>query len=518
MDDRFDLVVVGAGAAGLLAAVAARRLGSRVLVVEADSVAGGSTAASDGRLWLPGNHLTAKPAQDSPAEAEAYLDALLGAATTTAAARRRRAFARTAGKVARWLASSNVPLAVAKGVGDARASLPGAVASGRVLTTQAFNRKVLGDWADALRPTAGPGATGLRRLLPGGQAGHGPGEALAGHLLHRATANGVEVWLSAPAVRLLGGADGVTGVVVRRDGTEVAVTAGRVLLASGGFEHSQDLREEYLPLPTDAAWSTSAADNTGTLLELAVAAGAAVADLDEAWWTPVMLAEGAAWSIEDARRAPHGLIVDAAGDRFLNESLPDHAAGRALYERSRGMRAVPCFLVMDNRHRSAVTLGPWAPGSTPRRAIEDGEVVRAGTLNDLAQALGVDRAGLLGTVVRFNGFASKGRDQDFARGEGDEGRPADHGRRRPPGLGKVDKPPFWAVKVYPGDAGTQGGLVIDDRSRVLREDGTPLPGLYACGGAAGSLFAGTFPASGAALGAALVEAFLAGTDVVAAAE
>ncbi len=376
---------------------------------------------------------------------------------------------------------------------------------------------MLGEWADRLRAAAegDEGPFGLGRLLPGRRRSHTAGEALAGHLLHRATANGVDVWLNAPVVDLIVTDGAVSGVVVRRDDGDTTVLAGRVLLAAGGFEHSQDLREEYLPLPTDAAWSTSGAvANTGGLLALAEAHGATTTGLDDAWWTPVMLADDRAWSVDEARTGPHGLIVDSAGDRFFDESLPPNAAGRALYERSRGVRAVPSYLVIDNRHRQAVPLGPWPAGSTPRRALEAGEVVRAGTLNDLAQALGVDRAGLLGTVVRYNGFAGKGRDLDFSRGEA--GRAAEaagaQGKRRSPSLGKVDKPPFWAVKVYPGDTGTKGGLVVDDHARVLRTDGTPLPGLYACGGVAASVFPGTSPAPGAALGAALVEAFLAATD------
>ncbi|MFT4110050.1 FAD-dependent oxidoreductase [Propionicimonas sp.] len=507
----FDLVVVGAGAAGLLAAVAARRLGSSVLVVDADPLAGGSTAISDGRVWLPGNHLAAKLAPDSTADADIYVEALLGETTPASSAARRGAFTRTAPKLARWLTSSNVPLAVVRGLPDHHPDLPGGRTQGRVLAPHSLDRRVLGPWEESLR-TSGERPGGLGRFLPGSHATRTAGEALAVHLLHRATANGVDVWLDSPVVDLLISGEAVSGVVVRHDGADHSVTAGRVLLASGGFEHDQGLREEYLPLPTDQAWSTSGADhNTGDLLKLATARGAAAAELDEAWWTPVMLAEGRAWSLDEVRGRPHCLIVDAAGDRFFDESLPANTAGRALYERSRGMRAVPSFLIMDNRHRQSVELGPWAAGSTPRKAIESGEIVRAHTLNDLAQSLGVDRAGLLGTAVRFNGFAAKGKDLDFSRGESAwAASTRETGKRRTPA--KVDKPPFWAVKVYPGDRGTKGGLLIDERSRVLRTDGSALDGLYACGGAAASIFKGTSPGPGAALGAALVEAFLAATD------
>jgi 3-oxosteroid 1-dehydrogenase len=513
MDTEFDLVVVGAGTAGLLAAVAAHRLGERVLVVDADHLAGGSTAGSDGRFWLPANDLMTKlNVTDSVAEAAEYLEALLGPTTPASTAERRKAYVRTAGKLARWLTQSNVALTAVKGVPDHHSDLPGGKPQGRVLQAQPMDRRLLGDWAASLRPESGVETSRIGRLLPGRRNTETAGEALAGQLLHRATANGVEVWLDSPVVGLLG--EGcVTGVVVRKDGEDVAVPAGRVLLASGGFERNQSLREEYLPLPTEANWSVSGATNTGDLLNLAVAHGGATAALDDAWWAPVMLVDGEAYSLDGARGKPHSLIVDSAGDRFFNEAAPANTAGRALYDRSRGVRAVPSFLIMDKAHRQNVPLGPWAANNTPKSAIENGDIVRAGSLNDLATALGVDRAGLLGSVVRFNGFAGKGKDTDFKRGESAWDTAAgEAGKRRNPSLGKVEKPPFWAVKVYPGDTGTKGGLLIDATSRVLTADGSVLPGLYACGGAAASLFKGASPAPGAALGAALVEAFLAATD------
>ena len=513
MGAAYDLVVVGAGAAGLLAAVAARRLGRTVLVVEADPLAGGSTAVSDGRIWLPANHLMAKlGVPDSTTDADEYLTALLGPGSAASSVERRAAYTRTAPKLARWLVSSHVPLAPVKGLPDHHSDLPGGKPQGRVLQTPSVDRRVLGDWEPLLRPADDGGRGPLSRMFARRRPTATPGEALAAHLLHRATANGVEVWLDSPVIDLLSEADRVTGVIVRHDGAEVPVAAERVLLASGGFEHNQGLREEYLPLPTDAEWSTSAGRNDGDLLNLAVAHGAATSGLDDAWWVPVMLADGVAHALDEVRGKPHSLIVDSAGDRFFDEAGPANVAGRLLYERSRGVRAVPSFLVMDNKHRQKWQLGPWAPNSTPKKAL-DGEVVRANTLNDLAQALGVDRAGLLGTVVRFNGFAGKGKDLDFRRGESAWGATTgEHGKRRNPSLGKVDKPPFWAVKVYPGDAGTKGGVVIDADSRVLRPDHSVIEGLYACGGAASSVFRGVSPAPGAALGAALVEGFLAVTD------
>ncbi|MDQ7992853.1 MAG: FAD-dependent oxidoreductase [Propionicimonas sp.] len=514
---RTDVVVVGGGAAGLLAAVAARRLGHEVLVVEAAGQLGGATALGDGRLWLPANHLMDKQGVgDSAVEAAEYLDAVLGATTDASSAARRAAYVETAPKLARWLASSRLPLLVDREVADDHQDAPGAKPSGRVLRSQAFDRRVLGEWANALRANSSPEPRPLAERVLGrfgpGHASRGSGEALTGELLHRAAGNGVELWLDSPATSLVADGDGVRGVVVRRlvhgtgseAGVQVEARVG-VVLAAGGFEASQELREENLPLPTQAAWSAAGAGNDGSAIDLAVAHGAATAELAEAWWTPVTVVDGIAHPLDEERSQPHGMIVDQTGSRFLDESAPAAQVGRQLYDRSHGVRAIPSYLIVDNRFRREFRLGPWQAGSTPRQALESGDLVRAATLNELAQNLGIDRAGLLGTAVRFNGFARKGRDLDFDRGEGLVH--SGGGRRRNPSLGTVDKPPFWAVKVFPGDLGTKGGLLVDADARVLRADGSAIRGLYACGGTAASMMGRTSPAPGAALGEALVGAF-----------
>lgn len=509
--EQYDLVVVGAGATGLLAAVAARRLGRSVLVIEASDLVGGSTATLDGRMWLPGNHLSAKGGTPDTLEAGSeYLDALLGETTIASTAERRAAFVEDAPRLARWLTSSRISLSPVRHLADHHRKLPGAVTQGRVVQPGGVDRRILGEWRERLRGASDAPDSALARLLPGHQTTRTSGESLTAQLLSRAVGIGVHIWLRAPVTELLTDQGRVSGVLARRDGHPVEVDARMVLLASGGFERDQALREEHLPLPTSAEWSLGVETNTGQALRMATALGAATADLDSAWWQPVLLSEGHPHPVWGARKRPHSLIVDSIGDRFVNECSSGYATGQACYGRVYGVQAVPCFLVMDKRHRQQVPLGPWPAGNTPRRAIEEGEIVKANTLDDLAQALNIDRAGLLGTVVRFNGFAAKGRDLDFGRGEAaiDE----ESGRRRNPSLGKVEKQPFWAVRVYPGDTGTKGGLVVNATSAVLRGDGSVIAGLYACGGAAASIFKRCSPAPGAALAESLVQAFTAVTS------
>lgn len=510
---RIDVVVVGAGAAGLLAAVAARRLGHRVLVVEAASKVGGSTAGTDGSLWLPGNDLMGRGGfpSDSPDEAIAYLNDLSPAGSPQVAGRR-AAFARTAGIVARWLTTSRVALEVIKGLPDCRPDAQGGKAQGRTLRTRGVSRKLEDDWDDKVHGAdqAASGRGLLSRLTgpfrdPGQLAA---GASLVTELLRRAVGSGVQFWLDSPLRSLLVDQGAVTGVRVEHEGQTVDVRAeSGVLLACGGFEADQALRDEHLPLPTFATWSATGSSD-GAALRAGAQVGAATAELDQAWWAPVLLADGVAHRVDAARGAPHSVILDQAGDRYLNEAQPAVPAGRRMYEHNRGMRSVPSFLVLDSRHRRAYPLGPWQPGSSPKAAIEAGDLVKAASYDDLAQALGVDRAGLMGSLVNFNLMIKRGKDTDFGRGDSAWDRYfGDPLLRRNPSLGPVDKPPYWAVRIYPGDTGTKGGLVIDDRSRVLRTDGSAVPGLWACSASAASIFGAAQPGLGAGLASALVEAY-----------
>ncbi|MDR1431246.1 MAG: FAD-dependent oxidoreductase, partial [Propionibacteriaceae bacterium] len=367
MSRETDLIVVGAGAAGLLAAVAGRRLGLEVLVVESSPSAGGTTSASRGAMWLPGNDLMIKLGIDDPAaKVLDYLNTVLGDHTEASTPARRAALANSSVKMVRWLISSRIPLMVMRGLPDYHPAEDGGMAQGRVLATQYANRESLGDWSERLRLASAPEAKsgGIKKYFAAKPtATTTRGEALVAELLRRATANGVEFWFDSP-LRELDTANGkVTGVVVEHEGRRQQVSARHgVLLACGGFESSQRLREEYLPLPTDLSWSLNEPLNTGAALEAGVAAGAGTAAMGTAWWVPVIIAEGRPHRIDKARQAPHGIIVDQAGDRFFSEAAGPAILGSHLYSRSRGgVRAVPSFLIMDSRHRSNYELGLWKP-------------------------------------------------------------------------------------------------------------------------------------------------------------
>src|SRR5262249_11719629 len=182
------------------------------------------------------------------------------------------------------------------------------------------------------------------------------------------------------------------------------------------------------------------------------------------------------------RSLPGCILVNGAGRRFVNESAPYVDAVHAMYEgHSPAVRHIPSWLITDQRYRDSYVFAGLPPGRPlPRRWHAAGGVVQRQPMRDLAGPAGLDPGGLTGPVARFNEFAAAGVDEDFRRGASAYDRYYGDPRRHPnPNLAPLEKPPFYAIKIVPGDLGTKGGLRTDERARVLRGDGTPIPGLYA---------------------------------------
>lgn len=194
------------------------------------------------------------------------------------------------------------------------------------------------------------------------------------------------------------------------------------------------------------------------------------------------------------RSAPFGFIVDSSGQRFMNESASYVDCGHWQYERHKQVPAIPAFLIMDSRHRKYYPFGMMLPGITPKEWFESGMMIKANSLPELARVCGIDADNLVKTAERFNYFAKTGRDLDFHRGDSAYDRVYSDPTVKPnPNLGPVERPPFYAVRVWPGDLGTKGGLLTDECARVLREDGQPIEGLYAAGNTTASVMGRTYP-------------------------
>jgi 3-oxosteroid 1-dehydrogenase len=207
-------------------------------------------------------------------------------------------------------------------------------------------------------------------------------------------------------------------------------------------------------------------------------------------------------------------MVDSSGTRFCNEATSYMAVGQRMFERNETVPAVPAWLVFDARHRRRYPLGAAPPAITPRSWLTSGYLKKAADLRELARLCAIDPGGLTATVERFNELASSGHDDDFGRGDSCHDRVFSDPRVGPnPCLGPLEKAPFYAVAVYPGDVGTVGGLVTDEHARVLREDGcengTAIEGLYAVGSSAASAMGRVYPASGCGVGSAAIFGFVA---------
>jgi 3-oxosteroid 1-dehydrogenase len=309
----------------------------------------------------------------------------------------------------------------------------------------------------------------------------------------------------------------VVGVTAVRDGQEVTLRATRgVILGSGGFEKNLELRERFQPRPTSTDWTTGAPSNTGAGHVAGMAVGAETALMDDAWWGPTIPLPRGPWFALAERNLPGSIIVNGAGQRFMNEALPYVEATHAIYAgEATGVPHVPSWLIADQRYRNRYLFAGLSPRQAfPGRWYKHGTVKKAESLEKLAAEIGVPPESLRATVDRFNDFARTGVDEDFHRGEsGYDKYYSDPTVKPNPSLHVIDQGPFYAVKIVPGDLGTKGGLVTDEKARVLRPDGSVIEGLYAAGNVSAAVMGRTYAGPGATIGPALVFGYLAAEDI-----
>ncbi len=547
-DTCIDLLVVGSGT-GMAAALAAHELGLTVLVVEKSSYVGGSTARSGGALWLPASPvLRESGANDTEERAAAYLDSVVAG---SASQQRSAGFlAHVSAMVEMLRRTTPLRLFWARDYSDYHPEEPGGSAAGRTCECRPLDTSILGEYRTRLQPgileagvsipTTGADYRWMnlvarvprkgvptfgKRLAQGfggrlvGRRYAAGGQGLMAGLFAGVLRAGIPVWTDTTLLRLDGDGDRVSGAVVDHGGREVTITARRgVVLATGGFDHSMDMRWKFQSESLGANLSLGAKSNTGEGIRAAQELGAGIALMDQAWWFPAVAPlPGKAPAVMLAERSlPGCLIVNQRGHRFTNESADYMSFGQRLLELERSGNPVDAmWIVFDQQYRNSYVFGaqlfPRMP--IPRTWYDAGIAVRADGLAELGARMGVPVSQFTRTMTRFNEMAAAGEDPDFGRGRSAYDRYYGDPTIKPnPNLRPLVKGPFYAVKTVLSDLGTCGGLKADERARVLREDGVAIAGLYAIGNTAANAFGTTYPGAGATIAQGLVYGYIAARD------
>jgi 3-oxosteroid 1-dehydrogenase len=537
----YDVVVVGAGAAGMTAALTAAKRGLSCVVLEKAAKFGGSAARSGAGIWIPCNPvLAAAGVRDTPEQAARYLAAVVGPSIP---ASRQQAFLSNGPAMLSFvMANSPLRFRWMEGYSDYYPELPGGMPDGRSIEPDQLDGTILGAELANLNPPylatpagmvvfsadykwlalaavhpkgAAVAAACLARGTAAALAGQKPltmGQSLAAGLRAGLQRAGVPVWLNTPLTDLVVENGKVTGVTVAAG----VVKARRgVIIGSGGFEHNAAMRAEYQRQPIGTQWTVGARSNTGDGIRAGKRAGAALDLMDDAWWGPAIPLPGEPYFCLAERTLPGGLMVDGTGKRFVNEAAPYSDVVHTMYDRNPVSPTIPAWLVVDQHYRNRYLFRDVAPLlPLPEEWYSAGAVKKAGTVEALGTAIGVPPQTLRATVNRFNGQALSGVDGDFRRGAS----VYDHYYTDPSVLpnsclAALWEPPFYAFKIVPGDLGTKGGMVTDARARVLRGDGSVISGLYAAGNASAAVMGNSYAGAGSTIGPAMTFGYVAANDL-----
>jgi 3-oxosteroid 1-dehydrogenase len=551
------VIVCGSGAAGLLAAIRLADKGLKPVVIEKSGRFGGTSAISGGGIWVPAHGLTEDG--DSYEQGMTYLRA---ESKGDVREEKLAAYLAAGSETVSYLGEIGVAMTASPAIPD-YIDAPGS-RSGRSLFPLAIDGSQLGEdffrlreapetyrlfgriamnldegLVLAMRKRGWIGTVvrllarywsdlGWRRKTPVDRRLTG-GRALIGSLRLAMKKRQIPIWFDTSLCRIRHHGDRVVAIDVKRHGNIVTLeTPKGLVLAAGGYEQNQALRDRHLPVATDRGWSlTPPGMNNGVSIELTDELGAATEHLGAFWWAPSILLPSkkianliAAEAMYFDNRHPFSLCVNRLGKRFVNESCSYDRFGQAMIADQLVTGAnLPCWMIFDWKFRCRFSCGPILPHSLlPDRRLPpewwDSYIFKAEDLRSLGRKIGVPSETLMATVERLNGFAAVGQDEDFGRGNAAFDRYFGKPNVKPnPCLGPLDTGPYYAVKIELGDLGTKGGLKTDSVARVMKKDGTVFDNLYAVGNSAGSPFGNCYPGAGGTLGPALVFARLAADDL-----
>ena len=531
MKKEFDIVVLGAGASGMMAALSAHENGSSVGIFEKQSLIGGTAGISGGIIWAPMNsHMKKAGIDDDRSKSIEYFMSLSQGDINQPLL---EAFIDNCGEALDFLEEkTDAKFSILDGYPDYYLDRPGALkGGGRALDNHLFDFSILGDWASKVRNNGMPLPLTLAETPLGGGTGvipddimserlekdsRGFGQALVGALLKGCLDRGIEPYLDTKAKKLIKSDERITGIEIEKNGqTETIIARRGVIIATGGFEWNKDFVTTFLRGPLRAPASPPGNDGDGLLM--AQEAGASLGNMTSAWWSPVLSIPGDNWPeggqksspILIERTLPHSLMVNKSGKRFCNEATNYSALAGAFHffdPNKYGYPNLPAWIVFDSTYRDKYPFANIMPGSENPSWMKTSP-----TLDGLANELDIDSENLVSTIQNFNSFVEEGDDKEFFRGKSDYD--SFYGDRSQSGvystLGKLEKAPFFAVEINIGALGTNGGARTDEYGRVISASGNIIEGLYTVGNAmAGSTGSG-YAGAGGTLGPALTYGYLA---------
>jgi succinate dehydrogenase/fumarate reductase flavoprotein subunit len=534
LSETYDVIVVGSGAAGLSAALAASSNGATVLVLEKSSKLGGASALSGGLFWAPNNHhIRECGLEDSREEALGYAKQ---AAADTFEPELVETYIDMTPRVVEFIErETSQRFSVFEGYSDYYPRWYGGKMNGRTLIPNLYElAKLPEDLRSKIRisPRMFPlapgevaikaGAAGLKKLdfdtiasrVAEGIVGFGASlvaSLVEGGLKHEAR------YRTGVRVRRLSEREGeVTGVVAESDSNELEITARHaVILASGGFEWNQEMKNHFLRGPDLANASPPDMQGDGHLMGMAV--GAALGNMNEAWWTVSTRIPGEEYEghplvrpLDWERLLPRSIFVNREGKRFTNESAHWHGVIKGFHEfdiLNGRYRNIPAYMIFDEGFHEKYALLTYMPDQDLPSWIQ-----RGNSLEELASKISVDPRGLAETVRRFNANAEMGVDPDFHRGENPHDNFMSDPSSKNPNLGPIDKPPYYAVEVIPGSVGTAGGLRINTKAQVRYVLGGVIRRLYAAGNASSNVLGMGMTSGGGSIGPCLVFGHIAGVN------
>jgi 3-oxosteroid 1-dehydrogenase len=549
-DKEVDTLVVGSGAGGLLSALVAADNHADVLVIEKEAQWGGTSATSGAGIWIPNSdQARAAGFEDNVDDAFKYVRALSKENVPDANI---RAFVENASPMLRWVTNNTEISYQAFPYPDYHAENPGGSPTGfRTHMPLPIDGKKLGKDVENLR-FASPAAslfgylnwhfdeTYIILFRAPGWWWHLTkslarywfdwpfrfksrkdrrltlGNALLGGLRLAINEKKVPIWLESPLEELITEKGKVTGAMVRHEGKSLRIHVKKgIVLAAGGFDKNQMMRDENAPLYRNASYSGGTSGNNGDSIRAGTAIGADTLNMQSAWAAPVFYVpgedRGRLCTIE--RALPGCMMVNQKGERYLNEAASYHIVGQQMARRAAEHGdANPTWFVFDHKYRHNYPVGPLYPimPDWMQRGEVRGILKKGRTIEELAANMGVPVDTLTSTVARFNEYAVKGEDPDFHRGEAAYDKMYGDPRVGPnPCLAPIEKGPFYAMPIYPGDIGTNGGLLTDDKARVLDAKGKPIAGLYAVGNNAASAMGESYPGAGVTIGPAMTFGYIA---------